>query len=241
MHGSKKKHESDPNKNVLRSIGMSFDSTHEIAVSHADFSGLNGYMNSMSSRQSPAAARDNHDDCLAQWLSSVAVNKDKKSFGHLFDHLAPKVKGFLRKNGTAEDVLDDVTQEVMIKIWRYAGHFDQTKGKVTTWVFTIARNARIDLIRKENRPEPDINDPVLVKENPRGSDDILLAKQNSTRISEAIDELPNEQQEILKYAFFEEKSHAEIAAQTGLPLGTVKSRIRLAFQRLKKTLTELDI
>ena len=220
---------------------MSFDSTQEIAVSHADFSGLSGFMNSMSSRQSPAAARDNHDDCLAQWLSSVAVNKDKKSFGHLFDHLAPKVKGFLRKNGTAEDMLDDVTQEVMIKIWRYAGHFDQTKGKVTTWVFTIARNARIDLIRKENRPEPDINDPVLVKENPRGSDDILLAKQNSTRISEAIGELPNEQQEILKYAFFEEKSHAEIAAQTGLPLGTVKSRIRLAFQRLKKTLTELDI
>ena len=74
---------------------MSFDSTQEIAVSHADFSGLSGFMNSMSSRQSPAAARDNHDDCLAQWLSSVAVNKDKKSFGHLFDHLAPKVKGFL--------------------------------------------------------------------------------------------------------------------------------------------------
>ena len=220
---------------------MSFESIQETVTSHVDLCGLGGYGNNMSSHQAPASLRDNDDDCLAEWLSLVALEKDKKSFGHLFDHLAPKVKGFLRKSGTREELLDDLTQEVMIKIWRYAGHFDKTKGKVTTWVFTIARNARIDLIRKENRPEPDINDPVLVQENPRGSDDILLAKQNSTRISVAIDELPDEQQEILRYAFFEEKSHAEIAAQTGLPLGTVKSRIRLAFQRLKKTLTELNI
>ncbi|MEE2934170.1 MAG: sigma-70 family RNA polymerase sigma factor [Pseudomonadota bacterium] len=220
---------------------MSLDNTQQIASSCLDLSELGGYVESMNSSQPPAAVRENHDDCLAQWLSSVAVCRDKKAFGYLFDHLAPKVKGFLRKNGTPEDSLDDLTQEVMFKLWRYAGHFDQRKGKVTTWVFTIARNARIDLIRKEKRPEPDINDPALVKEYPRGSDDILLSKQNSTRISEAIDELPDEQQEILKYAFYEEKSHAEIAMQTGLPLGTVKSRIRLAFQRLKKTLTELDI
>ena len=220
---------------------MTFDNTQQIVPSCLDLSGLGGYVESMNSRQPPAAVRENYDDCLAQWLSAVAISRDKKAFGYLFDHLAPKIKGFLRKNGTPEHLLDDLTQEVMIKLWRYAGHFDQKKGKVTTWVFTIARNARIDLIRKENRPEPDINDPALVKEDPRGSDDILLAKQNSTRISEAIDELPDEQQEILKYAFYEEKSHAEIATQTGLPLGTVKSRIRLAFQRLKKTLTELDI
>ena len=220
---------------------MSFDNTQQIAASCSDLSGLGGYVESMNTCQPPAAGRDNLEGCLAQWLSLVAVNRDKKAFGCLFDHLAPKVKGFLRKNGTPEDLLDDLTQEVMIKIWRYAGHFDPKKGKVITWVFTIARNARIDLIRKENRPEPDINDPALVKEDPCGSDDILLAKQNSIRIAEAIDDLPNEQQEILKYAFFEEKSHAEIAAQTGLPLGTVRSRIRLAFQRLKKTFTELDI
>ena len=220
---------------------MSFDNTQEVATFRPEIPEINRYISGMPSHQPPAASTVNDDDRLARWLSSVAVNRDKTSFGYLFDYLAPKIKGFLRKNGTSEVVLDDLTQEVMIKIWRYAKHFDQKKGKVTTWVFTIARNARIDLIRKENRPEPDINDPVLVNKPPRASDDILFAKQTSTRISEAINELPHEQQQILKYAFFEEKSHAEIAAYTGLPLGTVKSRIRLAFQRLKKTLMELDI
>ena len=220
---------------------MSFDNTQQITVPCSDLPGLGGFVESMDSSQSSSFVQSGDDNRLAQWLSSVAIDRDKTSFGYLFDHLAPKVKGFLRKNGTSEALLDDLTQEVMIKIWRYAGNFDQKKGKVTTWVFTIARNARIDLIRKENRPEPDKNDPVLVNDNSRGSDEIVFAKQTSTRISEAINELPNEQQEILKFAFFEEKSHAEIAAQTGLPLVTVKSRIRLAFQRLKKTLTELDI
>ena len=220
---------------------MSFEYTPQFDTSRSDFVELNGFVDGMSSHQPSALGGGSDDERLAHWLSLVAEKRDKISFGYLFDHLAPKIKGFLRKNGTSEVSLDDLTQEVMIKIWRYAGHFDKKKGKVTTWVFTIARNARIDLIRKENRPEPDVNDPVMVNDPPHGSDDILFAKQTSTRISEAINDLPDEQQEILKYAFFEEKSHAEIAAQTGLPLGTVKSRIRLAFQRLKKTLTELDI
>ena len=220
---------------------MSFEYTPQFDTSRSDFVELNGFVDGMSSHQPSVTGRGSDDERLAHWLSLVAEKRDKISFGYLFDHLAPKIKGFLRKNGTSEVSLDDLTQEVMIKIWRYAGQFDQKKGKVTTWVFTIARNARIDLIRKENRPEPDVNDPVMVNDPPNRSDDILFAKQTSARISEAINELPDEQKEILKYAFFEEKSHAEIAAQTGLPLGTVKSRIRLAFQRLKKTLTELDI
>lgn len=177
----------------------------------------------------------------ANLLLLVAEKRDKAAFAQLFDHFAPRVKGFLRRNGTAEAQLDDLVQEVMIKVWRYAGRFDVKKGKVTTWIFTITRNVRIDLIRKENRPEPDANDPSLVPSPLLGSDDVVYANQSSTRIAHALDALPKEQSEILRLSFFEEKSHGEIAQQIGLPLGTVKSRIRLACDRLRNSLTELEL
>ena len=177
----------------------------------------------------------------ANLLLLVAEKRDKAAFAQLFDHFAPRVKGFLRRNGTAEAQLDDLVQEVMIKVWRYAGRFDAKKGKVTTWIFTITRNVRIDLIRKENRPEPDANDPSLLPSPLLGSDDVVYANQSSMRIADALDALPEEQAEILRLSFFEEKSHGEIAQQIGLPLGTVKSRIRLAFDRLRHSLTELEL
>lgn len=178
---------------------------------------------------------------LADLLLLVAEKRDKAAFAHLFDHFAPRVKGFLRRNGTAEAQLDDLVQEVMIKVWRYAGRFDPKKGKMTTWIFTITRNVRIDLLRKENRPEPDANDPMLVPTPLVKSDDAVYANQSAMRIAAALDELPKEQADILRLSFFEEKSHGEIAEHVGLPLGTVKSRIRLAFDRLRNSLTELEL
>ena len=178
---------------------------------------------------------------LAVLLQLVAENRDKTAFARLFDHFAPRVKGFLRRNGTAEAQLDDVVQEVMIKVWRYAERFDPKKGKLTTWIFTITRNVRIDLLRKENRPEPDANDPMLVPTPPVKSDDAGYANHAAMRVADALDDLPKEQADILRLSFFEGKSHGEIAEHIGLPLGTVKSRIRLAFDRLRNSLSELEL
>ena len=220
---------------------MTLESTHQLFPETVGFSNLSAYEDGTLANHSSSNTEEVDNRRLASWLKSVAEEKDKVSFGHLFDFLAPRIKGFLRRSGTLESHLDDLTQEVMLKIWRYAGRFDPAKGKVTTWVFTITRNVRIDMIRKENRPEPDMNDPYFVTSPPAESDEIIFAKQTSSSINAAIDSLPHEQREILKYAFYEEKSHAEIASNTGLPLGTVKSRIRLAFNRLKKSLTEHQI
>ncbi|MBE89216.1 MAG: RNA polymerase subunit sigma [Rhodospirillaceae bacterium] len=181
------------------------------------------------------------DSDLADLLQLVAEKRDKAAFARLFDHFAPRVKGFLRRNGTPEAQLDDLVQEVMIKVWRYSDRFDPKKGKTTTWIFTITRNVRIDLLRKENRPEPDANDPMLVPTPVMRSDDAVYLNQSAMRIADALDELPKEQAVILRLSFFEGKSHGEIAEHIGLPLGTVKSRIRLAFDRLRNSLTELEL
>ena len=100
---------------------------------------------------------------------------------------------------------------------------------------------RIDLLRKENRPEPDANDPMLVPTPLVKSDDAVYANQAAMRVADALDDLPKEQADILRLSFFEGKSHGEIAEHIGLPLGTVKSRIRLAFDRLRNSLTELEL
>ncbi|HAA93360.1 MAG TPA: RNA polymerase subunit sigma [Rhodospirillaceae bacterium] len=184
---------------------------------------------------------DDLEQELAKLLQSVALDRDKSAFASLFDHFAPRVKAFLRRQGTSEAQLDDLVQEVMLKVWRYAERFDPEKGKAATWVFTITRNARIDFLRKENRPEPDKNDPMLVPAAEIGSDENVFAKQSASRIAAALAELPKEQSEILKLAFYEDKSHGDIARQIGLPLGTVKSRIRLSFNRLRSLLTELEL
>lgn len=195
----------------------------------------------MSSQDRSPAGAEYDEKALARLLRLVAADRDKNAFAQVFDHFAPRIKAFLRRQGTPEAQLDDLLQEVMIKVWRYAGRFDPQKGKAVTWIFTVTRNARIDFLRKENRPEPDENDPMLVPTVAAASDDDVYARESAERIATALDTLPAEQAEMLRLAFFEEKSHNEIAQQVGLPLGTVKSRIRLAFNRLRSSLTELEL
>jgi RNA polymerase sigma-70 factor (ECF subfamily) len=156
------------------------------------------------------------------------------------DRFAPRLKGFLLKGGMSEAQTDDLTQEVMLKVWRHADRFDPARGKASTWLFTITRNQRIDYLRKESRPELDPDDPMLTPEPDRSTDDGLHARQTAERINKAVDTLPDDQAEILRLSFFEELSHSEIADRLALPLGTVKSRIRLAFSRLRHALSELE-
>lgn len=180
-----------------------------------------------------AVAREMNDFIIA-----VAENRDRLAFKALFEHFAPRLKGFLQRQGSDPQLAEEVVQETMVKVWRKAGQFDPVKASASTWVFTIARNLRIDMLRKAARPEPDPDDPAFATAPDPGAFDAVSREQEALRLRAAVARLPAEQQEVLKLAFFEEKAHPQVAEELGIPLGTVKSRIRLAFKRVRTELGE---
>ena len=197
---------------------------------------LNEAMNAESGRTGPAGG-GRWEDCMA----AIALKRDKQSFGALFDHFGPRVKSYLRRLGASDGLAEDLMQEVMLTVWRRADQFDRTKAAVSTWVFTIARNKRIDALRRERRPEVDMGDPATVPEPEDEApqpDEAVSAGQLADILRRAIDGLPPEQAELLNMAFYDDKSHSVIAEETNLPLGTVKSRLRLALHKLRTGLEE---
>ena len=164
-------------------------------------------------------------------MEAVRDRQDREAFAVLFSHFAPRVKSFLMKGGAAPDQAEEIAQEVMVTVWRKAGMFDPAKASVATWIFTIARNRRIDRIRRQRRPEPE--DLPWGPEPEPDQTEILALQQESARLGAALETLPEAQRELVKRAYFGDLSHREIAEQTGLPLGTIKSRIRLALDRLR--------
>lgn|SRR5512134_2100020 len=166
-------------------------------------------------------------------MRAIATSGDRDAFATLFAHFAPRVKAYLMQLGAEASAAEDLMQEVMLTVWRRAESYDPALAGVSTWIFTIARNRRIDTLRREKRPEFDPNDPAFVPDAPRPADDAVAAWQWERRLVAAIDELPEQQAKLLRLAFFEDRSHADIAAALRLPLGTVKSRIRLAMARLR--------
>ena len=164
-------------------------------------------------------------------MHAVRDRQDQAAFAELFAHFAPRVKAFLIKSGSAPDVAEECAQDVMATLWRKAGLFDPAKASVSTWIFTIARNRRIDMLRKQRRPEPE--DLPWGPEAEPDQADTLALQQDTERLGAALAELPDKQRQLIEKAYFGELSHSEIAEQTGLPLGTIKSRIRLALERLR--------
>jgi len=166
-------------------------------------------------------------DCLTK----VAKSQDKAAFAKLFQHFAPRVKSFLMKSGATEGMADECVQETMVTVWHKSSMFDPTRANASTWIFTIARNKRIDAIRKRNRPEPD-ELSWNVEHEPDAADVIALEQENQL-LAGAISQLPEKQMELVKRAFYGDLTHKEIADETGLPLGTIKSRLRLALEKLR--------
>ena len=175
---------------------------------------------------------------MEELLSAVASSQDRGAFHSLFEHFAPRVKSFLLGKGTAPELAEEAVQEAMLNVWRKAGQFDPAKASASTWIFAIARNTRIDLIRKTVRPELDPNDPALVPDAPKPAFEAVSAAKDAERIRTRVAALPIEQQEVLQLAFFEDMPHSEIAHKLDIPLGTVKSRIRLAVQRIRSEIGE---
>jgi RNA polymerase sigma factor (sigma-70 family) len=175
---------------------------------------------------------------MSRLVGRVAGSRDREAFAILFDHYAPRLSAYLQRLGSEPALAEEVAQDTMVALWRKAEQFDSAKSSVGTWLYRIARNRRIDLLRRahggESRLE-DVADPV--DDDPR-PDEALAARQRETLIRRAMRTLPAEQLSLVRLAFFEGRSHSEIAIATGIPLGTVKSRIRLAFGRLRRRLED---
>ncbi|MDG0987261.1 MAG: sigma-70 family RNA polymerase sigma factor [Paracoccaceae bacterium] len=167
----------------------------------------------------------------AELIWKVDKRKDVSAFEELFTHFAPRVKAFLMKSGADPQMSEECSQEVMATVWRKAHLFDPSRASASTWIFTIARNKKIDAIRKQKRPEPEQLFPEEDYEPDRESSIVL--QQETERLATALSELPEKQRVLVEKAYLGELSHSEIAEITGLPLGTIKSRIRLALEKLR--------
>ncbi len=135
--------------------------------------------------------------------------------------------------GAAEMLAEELSQEVMITLWRKAAQFDRRQSSVSTWLYTIARNRRIDVLRREKFPQYDPDDPLLLPSETEQPDEAVAAGERELAVRAALETLPEEQAALIRLAFFKGWSHSEIAEKQNLPLGTVKSRLRLAFRKLK--------
>ncbi len=173
------------------------------------------------------------------WMLAIRDDRDKAAFGRLFDHYAPRLKGFVIRAGAPRTQAEDIVQDVMLTVWRKAHLFDPTRAQVSSWIYQIARNRQIDVIRKEARPMPE-----ALKAEDDGSEEpdagqVIALEQETDQLRAALDRLAPAQREMIERAYLGELSHSEIRDVTGLPLGTIKSRIRLGLERLRHELKDL--
>jgi RNA polymerase sigma-70 factor, ECF subfamily len=183
-----------------------------------------------------ASLSEQERDRFSDLMERVANFKDRDAYAQLFSYYGPRVKAYLLRLGADDALAEELAQDVMVIVWRKAELFDRTQASVSTWLFRIARNKRIDAIRRAKKPELDPNDPLLLPSAPVAADNLISGAQRDLLVREAMIDLPEEQKQLLQQAFYDGLSHREIAEQSGTPLGTVKSRLRLAFLKLRAKL-----
>jgi RNA polymerase sigma factor (sigma-70 family) len=176
---------------------------------------------------------------LNRWAQSVASDGDRAAFAALYKHFAPRVKAYLVRIGTADGLAEELTQEAMVSVWRKASQFDASRASASTWVFTIARNLRVDHFRRlgNRAPQSDIHEGNEADElcDPQPlPEDRLDARRQEDDLRDAMRQLSPDQALVLKMSFFDDTPHARIATELGIPLGTVKSRLRLAVGHLRR-------
>jgi RNA polymerase sigma-70 factor, ECF subfamily len=192
----------------------------------------------MSLKAETGSRQDGADVWKAEILA-IAACGDEAAFARLFRHFAPRIKAFVQRAGLAPDAAEEIAQETLAAAWRKAALFDPARTPTAAaWLYAIARNLRIDRHRREKRPEPDPNDPAYAPDPPAAPDAAAQAGREAERVAKAIATLPAAQREALMLSFYEDEPHSSIAVRLGLPLGTVKSRLRLALARLREALGE---
>ena len=173
---------------------------------------------------------------MEELMLAVSSRRDVDAFEVIFKHFAPRVKAYMAKLSADTQTAEELMQETMIAVWNKADQFDVAKGALSTWIFTIARNQRIDAVRRARRPEFDPTDPAFVPDAEQPADLRIAERQSASQLRAAMADLPKEQSTLLELAYFEESTHSAIAKKLNLPLGTVKSRLRLAFNKLRAAL-----
>jgi RNA polymerase sigma-70 factor (ECF subfamily) len=163
-------------------------------------------------------------------LATLAETRDRKLFAELFAHFGPRVKAYIMRLGMPMATAEEITQEAMLSVWRKAHLFNAAKASASTWIFTLARNLCIDRMRRERHMEYELPDDEADPQERHDGEQAVLEQ----RMRNAIDTLPDAQAQVLFLSYYEGKSHSEIAEQLGIPLGSVKSRLRLAFGKLKQ-------
>jgi RNA polymerase sigma-70 factor (ECF subfamily) len=177
-------------------------------------------------------------EALAGWLRAVAQNQDRDAFARLHRHFAPRLAAWLARAGLAQPQIEDVVQETMLAVWRKAALYDSRQGGVSTWIFVIARNQRVDHGRRRaNRENAPLDDWDEIDDQPDG-EARLLTSERETQVRAALTQLSREQAKVLEQVYFAEKPQSAIALELGVPLGTVKSRVRLALARLRTLLED---
>ncbi len=171
-------------------------------------------------------------------MQAIATERSKAAFSELFAFYAPRVKSFMLRLGADDTEAEELAQEVMVTVWRKAELYDPSQASVSTWIFRVARNRRIDAQRRKNRPELSPDDPMLQPAGVEEPDVTINRGQIEAVVRAGLKKLPSDQLSLIQAAFYDGLSHSEIAKAFNLPLGTVKSRIRLAFQRLRGELGE---
>lgn len=168
------------------------------------------------------------------WMIAVRDHRDKTAFAHLFDFFAPRIKGMLMRGAISAAQAEDTVQDAMLKVWRKADQFDPDRSQVSGWVYQIARNSQIDMLRKDKRPIPE--ELMIPDEAEPDASHVIALEQEASLLKTALAALKPEQRHMVEQAYFGDLTHAQISAQTGLPLGTIKSRIRLGLERLRHEL-----
>ncbi|MDR3508018.1 MAG: sigma-70 family RNA polymerase sigma factor [Caulobacteraceae bacterium] len=177
----------------------------------------------------------------AECIEAIAARADRAAFARLFSYFAPRVKAYLARLGLDGAQAEEIAQEVMVTVWRKAASFDRRQGSPSTWIFRIARNRRIDVFRRDRRGDLDAHDPALQPVPEVAPDQATETADREAQVRQAVAQLPDDQRDLVRAAFYEDLSHSQIAERTGMPLGTVKSRLRLAFGKLRLRLEGDDI
>jgi RNA polymerase sigma-70 factor, ECF subfamily len=191
---------------------------------------------SMDKKAQPPAAEQASDLVVA-----IAERQDREAFAALFKFFAGRIKSWVMRAGAPAEIAEEIAQETLLTVWRKASLYDPARATASAWVFTIARNVRIDRLRKDMRARQHLQYELIEQdqEEPERPDGLLDAAQREERVRTALESLPEEQVLIVRLSFFDGRPHSEIAEHLGIPLGTVKSRLRLAMGRLRQRLGDL--